>query len=142
MAKQTVRAGRTSRASLVRPTLEWELRCGHPKIAVAGVDEVGRGCLAGPVVAAAVGGLPTAVADGVSGVLVNGHDPRDWARTLGALVADPRRRSDLGLGAVRHASLFGWEATASATLDVYRAAMAARGTTDRVLSSAVGSLRS
>ena len=95
-----------------------------------------------PVVAAAVGGLPTAVADGVSGVLVNGHDPRDWARTLGALVADPRRRSDLGLGAVRHASLFGWEATASATLDVYRAAMAARGTTDRVLSSAVGSLRS
>ena len=28
-----------------------------------------------PVVAARVGGLPTAVADGVSGVLVDGHDP-------------------------------------------------------------------
>ena len=37
-----------------------------------------------PVVAAAVGGLVTAVRDGVSGVLVDGHDPRDWARVLGA----------------------------------------------------------
>ena len=36
------------------PTLEWELRLGHPTHAVAGVDEVGRGCLAGPVVAGAV----------------------------------------------------------------------------------------
>ena len=33
-----------------------------------------------PVVAARVGGLPTAVADGVSGVLVDGHDPDEWAR--------------------------------------------------------------
>ena len=32
-----------------------------------------------PVVAAAVGGLRTAVRDGVSGVLVDGHDPRDYA---------------------------------------------------------------
>lgn len=37
-----------------RPGLEWETRCGYPKEAVAGVDEAGRGCLAGPVVAAAV----------------------------------------------------------------------------------------
>jgi ribonuclease HII len=36
------------------PDLKWELKVGHPKITVAGVDEVGRGCLAGPVVAAAV----------------------------------------------------------------------------------------
>lgn len=36
------------------PNLEWEVKLGYPKIAVAGVDEVGRGCLAGPVVAAAV----------------------------------------------------------------------------------------
>lgn len=35
----------------VRPTLDFELRCAAP---VAGVDEVGRGALAGPVVAAAV----------------------------------------------------------------------------------------
>ena len=53
-----------------------------------------------PVVAAAVGGLVTAVRDGVSGVLVDGHDPDDWARVLGGLLrgagppgrAGPRRR--------------------------------------------------
>lgn len=36
------------------PTCEWEVRSGYPKLAVVGVDEVGRGCLAGPVVAGAV----------------------------------------------------------------------------------------
>jgi len=36
------------------PTLEWETGAGHPRTCVAGTDEVGRGCLAGPVVAAAV----------------------------------------------------------------------------------------
>ncbi len=33
-----------------------------------------------PVVAAAVGGLPVAVRDGVTGALVDGHDIDDWAR--------------------------------------------------------------
>ena len=46
-----------------------------------------------PVVAAAVGGLVTAVRDGVSGVLVDGHDPDDWARVLGGLLAAPGRRA-------------------------------------------------
>ena len=41
-----------------------------------------------PVVAAQVGGLRTAVADGVSGLLVDGHDPVDYAAVLG-----PARRS-------------------------------------------------
>lgn len=35
-----------------------------------------------PVVAAAVGGLPVAVADGISGTLVAGHDVGDWADAL------------------------------------------------------------
>lgn len=35
------------------PTSEWEIRFGHPGLLVVGVDEVGRGCLAGPVVAGA-----------------------------------------------------------------------------------------
>ena len=38
-----------------------------------------------PVVAASVGGLRTAVRDGVSGVLVDGHDPHDWAQVLAEL---------------------------------------------------------
>src|SRR5690606_10710967 len=42
-----------------------------------------------PVVAAAVGGLPVAVLDGVTGFLVDGHDPADYARTLRRFVDDP-----------------------------------------------------
>ena len=37
-----------------RPTTEWETKLGFPELRIAGVDEVGRGCLAGPVVAAAL----------------------------------------------------------------------------------------
>lgn len=40
-------------SEVLTPTIEFELEAGHPRLRVAGVDEVGRGCLAGPVVAAA-----------------------------------------------------------------------------------------
>jgi D-inositol-3-phosphate glycosyltransferase len=76
-----------------------------------------------PVVAAAVGGLRTAVADGVSGMLVTNHDPRAWAAVLGGLVAAPDRLARLGAGATRHAARFGWPATADAMLAVYAGAM-------------------
>jgi len=36
------------------PDLDWEIQVGFPTRLIAGIDEVGRGCLAGPVVAAAV----------------------------------------------------------------------------------------
>ena len=75
-----------------------------------------------PVVAAAVGGLPTVVRDGVSGVLVEGHDADDWARALGSLVADPERLRRLGQGALAQAREFSWEATAQRTLEVYERA--------------------
>lgn len=42
------------------PTLEWESRVGFPHVIVVGVDEVGRGCLAGPVVAGALA-LPSVI---------------------------------------------------------------------------------
>jgi D-inositol-3-phosphate glycosyltransferase len=79
-----------------------------------------------PVVAASVGGLRTAVADGTSGVLIDGHDPRDYARVLERLIDEPRRREALSRGAVAHAREFGWDATARGTLAVYQAAVAAR----------------
>ena len=72
-----------------------------------------------PVVAAAVGGLVTAVRDEISGVLVDGHDPDDWARALGGLLAAPGRRAVLSRGAVAHASEFSWSRTASGLLAVY-----------------------
>ena len=72
-----------------------------------------------PVVASAVGGLRTAVADGISGVLVDGHDPRAWSSVLARLLQEPQRRVLLSLGAIEHASHFGWEATARGILDIY-----------------------
>jgi len=72
-----------------------------------------------PVVATAVGGLRTAVADGISGVLIDGHDPRAWSSVLARLIQEPQRRVLLSMGAIEHASHFGWDATARGTLDIY-----------------------
>jgi D-inositol-3-phosphate glycosyltransferase len=70
-----------------------------------------------PVVAADVGGLPTAVGD--AGVLVEGHDPRVWARRIEALLLDPARREELSARALRHAAQFGWDRTTERLLEVY-----------------------
>ncbi|WP_240139654.1 D-inositol-3-phosphate glycosyltransferase [Streptomyces sp. MUM 178J] len=76
-----------------------------------------------PVVAAEVGGLPVAVRDGVTGVLVPGHDPADYADALSGLLAAPGRSAAMGEAAARHARSFGWDTAASTTADVYTAAM-------------------
>ena len=83
-----------------------------------------------PVVAAAVGGLRTAVRDGFSGVLVDGHDPVVWARVLSGLLASPGRLAELSRGALAHASGFGWPATADRLIEVYTGAMESMGTLD------------
>ena len=77
-----------------------------------------------PVIAAAVGGLRTAVRHGVSGVLVEGHHPAGYARALRELFASPGLRARLAGGAVRHAARFGWSATVDHLLAVYSGAMA------------------
>jgi D-inositol-3-phosphate glycosyltransferase len=79
-----------------------------------------------PVVAADVGGLRTAVADGRSGVLVDSHEPRAWAWTLAGLLYSPQLRAHLSRGAVEHAQQFGWDATARRLLEVYQSAIADR----------------
>jgi D-inositol-3-phosphate glycosyltransferase len=76
-----------------------------------------------PVVAAAVGGLRTAVRDGLSGVLVEGHDPVVWARVLSGLLASPSRLLELSRGARAHARAFNWPATAERLIGVYTRAM-------------------
>ncbi len=75
-----------------------------------------------PVVAASVGGLPVAVADGSTGFLVPGHDPRDYAEALRRFVDDPHLADRLGAAAARHARGFGWGAAAADTAEVYAAA--------------------
>ncbi len=76
-----------------------------------------------PVVAAAVGGLRTAVRDGVSGVLIDGHDPASYADAIWRLVSSPAELARLSRGAWQHASEFGWSVTVDRLLDVYGAAM-------------------
>jgi D-inositol-3-phosphate glycosyltransferase len=76
-----------------------------------------------PVVAAAVGGLRTAVRDGYSGVLVDGHDPEVWARVLSDLLVSPGRLLQLSAGAREHAAAFNWPATAERLVGVYTGLM-------------------
>jgi D-inositol-3-phosphate glycosyltransferase len=75
-----------------------------------------------PVVAAAVGGLPVAVRDGVSGALVDGHQTGDWATAIGDMVrGDPAR---MRRSAVEHAAKFSWSHTVDALLSSYGHAIA------------------
>jgi D-inositol-3-phosphate glycosyltransferase len=65
-----------------------------------------------PVVAAAVGGLPVAVRDGVSGALVHGHDIDDWAAAMGELF--DRGPETMRAAAIAHAATFSWSHTVDA----------------------------
>jgi D-inositol-3-phosphate glycosyltransferase len=75
-----------------------------------------------PVVAAAVGGLPVAVANGESGLLVSGHRSGAWAS---ALVSAMAVRDVLASGAVAHAREFSWERTTAALIAGYADAASA-----------------
>jgi D-inositol-3-phosphate glycosyltransferase len=75
-----------------------------------------------PVVAAAVGGLTVAVADRISGLLVDGHAPERWAESLAQVALDPGERDRLSVGARLRAGQFSWDATVDGLLAGYRAA--------------------
>ncbi|MBO0874957.1 MAG: D-inositol-3-phosphate glycosyltransferase [Pseudonocardia sp.] len=77
-----------------------------------------------PVVAAAVGGLPVAVAQGRSGLLVPGHGAAEWADALASVALSPGRREELSAGAVAHATRFSWDRTTDALLATYADAVA------------------
>ena len=78
-----------------------------------------------PVVAAAVAGLATAVRHGETGLLVDGHDPADYAAAIGRLLADREALAAMGRAAVRNAARFSWVETAGRTRDAGQAAIAA-----------------
>lgn len=90
-----------------------------------------------PVVASAVGGLRTAVADGISGVLVDGHDPRAWSSVIARLLQEPQRRILLSMGALEHASHFGWGATSRGTLDIYDRVLSANVAADEAVKKSI-----
>ena len=72
-----------------------------------------------PVVAARVGGLPVAVSEGETGVLVDGHDTGDWADALENLLDDDDTRLRMAADAVHHAANFSWSNSAAQLASVY-----------------------
>lgn len=76
-----------------------------------------------PVVAARVGGLPVAVSEGETGVLVDGHDTGDWADALENLLDDDDTRLRMATDAVQHAANFSWSNSAAQLAAVYSEAL-------------------
>lgn len=60
-------------------------------------------CLGRPIVATAVGGVPSVIADDVTGLLVPPADPAALADAIASLLDDPARRARLGAAAARFA---------------------------------------
>jgi len=73
-----------------------------------------------PPVASAVGGLRHVVADGVTGFLVDGHDPRDHAERMLEILRNPEMARRMGKAGVSVSLQFSWDATAAEILSVYR----------------------
>ncbi|MGV9669399.1 D-inositol-3-phosphate glycosyltransferase [Gordonia sp. NPDC003504] len=76
-----------------------------------------------PVLAADVGGLGVAVADGRSGMLVDGHQIGDWTNALEKMLSDPDQLTRMGIAARAHAEQFSWEHTTDALVAGYGRAM-------------------
>lgn len=81
-----------------------------------------------PIVATAVGGIPEAVEDGVTGVLVPAGDSEALGQAMRSLLADRSLREQLGrAGAERVRRVFSVELMVEANLAVYRELLAAQG---------------
>src|SRR5581483_10709440 len=73
-----------------------------------------------PVVATAVGGLTDTVVDGVTGCHVPADRPAALAAAVGALLAEPARRTAMAVaGRDRVLTRYGWERVAADTARVY-----------------------
>lgn len=57
--------------------------------------------------------------DGVTGILVRGHDPDDYARVLHRFAEHPAHAAGMGRAAADHARRMDWRSTARATLGSY-----------------------
>lgn len=60
-------------------------------------------CLGRPIVATSVGGVPSVIRDGDTGLLVPPGDPAALAAAVRSLLDDPARAARLGKSAARHA---------------------------------------
>lgn len=65
-----------------------------------------------PVVAADVSGLRSVVRDDVSGYLIGGHDPAEYAERIGRILSDPELAQQMGRRGSMLAQRFSWLRTA------------------------------
>ena len=72
------------------------------------------------VVASRVGGVPEAVAEGETGLLVPPGDEEALAAALRSLIDDPARRRRMGAAAIARATAFTWERAAARLDTCYR----------------------
>jgi len=94
------------------PTLRWE---GLPMSVVEALS-CGR-----PVIASRIGGVPSAVMDGVTGELIEAGDTEALTEALARMVADPRRRMEMGHAAREDAkSRLSQERMVEQTIEVLR----------------------
>jgi D-inositol-3-phosphate glycosyltransferase len=98
---------------------------------LVGLEAQACGC---PVIAADLAGLASVVRDGVTGYLVSGHDPADYADRLARLLADPELSAQLGRRGTLLAQRFSWERTGDRLVRVFEPLLAS--SQDRVQVSA------
>jgi teichuronic acid biosynthesis glycosyltransferase TuaC len=80
-----------------------------------------------PVVATRVGGIPEAVKDGESGILIEKGDAGGLAGAIALLARDPARRASMGTAGRRIVERgFSWEANAKRTMEVYKGVLDGR----------------
>ena len=72
-----------------------------------------------PVVAAAVGGLPTLVDDGVTGFLNDSRDPSAYAARVAEIVGDPARAKAMAHAAAARARRYTWSIAAARLRRLY-----------------------
>jgi D-inositol-3-phosphate glycosyltransferase len=99
---------------------------------LVGLEAQACGC---PVIAAGVEGLASVVRDGVTGFLVAGHDPRDYAARLRRLLDDPDLRDRMARRGIRFSQRFSWALAADELLVAYERLLP-EGAQERVQASA------
>jgi len=78
-----------------------------------------------PAIVAGSGGLAEIVADGLSGLQISSHDPRDYAKAIDRLVSSAELRREFGAaGQQRARKLFSIDQTAAQLDSIYRQVLA------------------
>ncbi|MEM9453439.1 MAG: glycosyltransferase family 4 protein [Myxococcota bacterium] len=121
--------GRVSDAEVVDALLACDAfallsRESRPDVEGFGLVLLEAGACGRPVLGAHSGGIPDAVADGDSGLLVAPEDPSAAAAALGRLLGDPALASRLGEGGRHRArDVLTWERAARAIYEAMRASL-------------------